>query len=172
MTAQAYTTRMPAGFVGQISRDINGQVVEAELLDTTNTPASYGVPVKTTSSKIRGFVAGDTAAQITGFLVRGYPVQGSLTSPVYTYGSPTPVGGNLGARMRRGYFFGTCAYGTPAVDGVVYVRVTASGGVRSGGAVGDLEATSDSVYNSAVTGARWTGSLSSDGTTAEIAYNM
>jgi hypothetical protein len=172
MTAQAYTTRMPAGFVGLISRDIQAQVVESELLDSTNTPAAYGVPVKTTSGKLRGFVSGDTASVISGFLVRGYPRAGSMTSPVYAYGSQTPVAGELAARMRRGYLMVTCAYGTPTVDGTVYVRVTASGGVRTGGAVGDLEATADSTYNAAVTGARWTGSLSSDGTTAEIAYNM
>lgn len=169
MTAQAYITRMPAGFAGLISRNIDGQVIETELLDSTNTPALYGVPVKTTSGKIRGFVAGDQAAAITGFLVRGFPNSGSQTSPSYSYGCPTPVANTMGARMRRGYFMATCSWGAPTVDGVVYVRLDTGG---NGGAVGQLEANSDTTHNAAVTGARWTGSLSSDGVTAEIAFNM
>ncbi len=160
----AFITRMPAGFVGQISRDPGAAVIETEQLDATSIPAAFGLFVKTVSGKLQ---QADTVASITGLLVRGYPSQ----STTNTAGAAAPVASSMCNRARKAYATVLCAYGTPAKDGIVYMRVTASGGTRTGGAVGDLEATADGAYNAAVTGARWTGGVDSAGV-AEIAYNM
>lgn len=170
MTAQVYTTRMPAGYVGLVSRTISGQVIEAEQLDGSTPPTAFGVAVQTdsTSGKLKAYTA---AATITGALVRGYPMQGSISTVSNAYGSPTPVAGSIGSRMRRGYFMATCAWGTPVADGAVYIRQQTNGGTRAAGALGDLEATADSTYNVAITGWRWTGGVDANGV-AEIAVNM
>lgn len=160
----AFTTRMPMGFIGQISRDPEQAVVETEMLDTSVVPTGYGQFVKTVSGKIQAFASGDVAASITGLLIRSYPHQ-SLGNG---FGGAAPVGGNLCNRMRRGYAIVACAAGTPAQDGAVYIRLDTGG---AGGTVGQLEAASDTTHNAIVPGARFTGAADASGN-VEIAYNL
>ena len=160
----AFTTRMPQGFEGQISRDPQFAVIESEMISATVVPSGYGQFVKTTSGKIQAFAAGDAATAITGLLVRSYPHQTTGNA----LGNPAPAAGQMCNRMRQGYAFVKNNHGTPAKDGAVYIRLDTGG---NGGTVGQLEADSDTTHNAVVTGARFTGAADASGL-VEIAYNL
>lgn len=160
----AFTTRMPIGFVGMLSRDPQQAIIETEMLDVTVVPTAFGLFVKTVAGKVQAFAAGDTAALITGLLIRGFPTQ-SLSNG---FGNPAPVGGNICNRMRKGYAIVNVPYGTPSLDSIVYVRLDTGG---NGGVVGQIEATSDTTHNAAVPNARFTGNADASNN-AELALGM
>jgi hypothetical protein len=163
----AYLTRMPAGFVGLLTRDPQASVVETRFITSTGTvPAGYGLfTIDDASGNVAAFPSAGTASQITGMLIRSFPLQ----SVSNAFGTPTPLAGQQVDFLRKGYVLVTCQYGTPSADGAVYIR-TGTGG--HGGTIGGLEATSDSGNNVAVTGARWTGPGVDANSAAELAYNM
>ncbi len=157
----SFVTRMPAGFAGRITRDVQQAVVENELFDSSGIPAAFGLFVKTVNGKMQ---QADTIASITGACVRPDVSQ----SPTSTIGNVAPMASTTCNRLRQGYFSAVSAYGTPALDGIVYMRLDTGG---NGGTVGQLEATSDTSHNAAVTGAFWTGAPDTSGV-AEIRYNL
>jgi len=163
----SYTTRMPAGFVGLLTRDPQASVVETRFITSTGTvPTAYGqFTIDDGSGNVAAFPSAGTASQITGFLLRPFPFQSVDNS----FGSPAPVAGQQVDFLRKGYTLVYCQYGTPSPDGAVYIR-TGTGG--HGGTIGGLEATSDSGNNVAVTGARWTGPGVDANGNSELAYNM
>lgn len=128
----AYSTRMPAGFAGDVSRR-QGAVTEPCVLGST--AMAPGSIVKLSSGKAAPLAGGEDASAVYGVLTRGYPTQhgvGSLSSDLVPAGA-------VGDVLRSGYVLVHLASGTAAKGGAVYVRVTAA----AGKAVGDIEAVAD-----------------------------
>lgn len=71
----AYTYRMPSGFAGMITR-VDTSDTEAQTIDSTTPPTSFGIPVKMVAGKIQPLANGDAATVIYGFLARPFPFQG------------------------------------------------------------------------------------------------
>lgn len=131
--SNAFLYRMPSGIPGAITRH-ESATVEPQLMDTTDYPTAYGVPttIDSTSKKLRKIKSGDTAASVTGFLVRPYPANSSTDG----LGTSTPPTSGLVDQLKRGYLNVLCKQGTAAKGGKVYLRLVAD----TGKAVGDLEA--------------------------------
>ena len=83
------------------------------------------------------------------------------------YGGVPTTGGAIGV-MKRGYMIVQVNAGTPAKDGVVYVRVAAASGAK---VIGGVEAVADSTNTITVTGAQFTGAADAAGY-AEIRFNI
>ena len=156
---------MPSGIPGSISRSQAPLNVEPNIILSANPPAAYGVPVAIDASTghVRPIGAGDTAGLIYGMTVRPFPTTSSNTMGVST----PPTSGEIDV-MTMGYMSVKCNYGTPAKNGVVYVRIAANG---ANTIVGGIEATSDTTYSIVMTGAHFTGAMDANGN-AEIAYNL
>lgn len=156
---------MPVGVPGNINRAAQA-TVEAAILDTTNFPTAYGVPVAidATSKNARKIMASDTAASVFGFYVRAYPTNNSTDG----LGTSTPPVSGVASVMKRGYIIAKLNGATAAAkNGQVYVR-TATG---TGSVIGGVEAAADSTNTFALTGATFTGSADANGN-VEIAYNL
>jgi hypothetical protein len=134
------------------------------MLDSSNQPAAYGVPVviDSTSGKLRAVKSGDSNVTF-GILVRPYPHQSSDED----FGSGTPPTSGIVDVLRRGYIQ-VAVKGTPKNGGAVYVRVANEEG--NDDPIGGIEAASDSTNTVAITGASFTGVA--DNGTAEISFNL
>lgn len=124
----AFTTRMPSGFPGAITRS-DSLTVEQGIIDSGTPPTVFGGFVKTVSGKTQPIASGD-AAGAYDVLVRDYPTQSSSNA----LGAATPPTSGICSRMKRGYISVTLKLGTAAKDGQVYVVTTAGGTV----VVGDI----------------------------------
>lgn len=94
----AFTTRMPAGFPGIVSRT-DSLTVEQEIIDSSNPPTKYGVPVKIVGGKMQGLESGDAGTVTAGWMVKPYPAQSSTDA----LGTATPPTSGVGDRLRRGF---------------------------------------------------------------------
>lgn len=130
--SRSILTRMPAGFVGDVTRK-NYSILEPNILGAD---CFIGGPVKLSGGKIVPVASGDPASAVYGFLVRPYPTQGGISG--LTAAGAVPAG-TLVDIMRSGYMAVLLALGTAAKGGIVHMRVTAA----TGKAVGDLEVTAD-----------------------------
>lgn len=161
----AYTTRMPLGFPGRISRE-DSLTVETHIIDSNTPPTVYGQAVKLVSGALQPVVSG-VAADIDGLLVNAYPTQSSTN----VFGAATPPTSGLADVLKRGYMVVHVARGTPVAGGVVALRVTA-GSHAAGEWEGDNtnvgQGDSDCV---AVTNAYWMGPADASGN-AELAFNI
>jgi hypothetical protein len=160
----AYTYRMPVGVPGDVTRP-SQSTIEAHAYGATPFTA-YGLPVKLSAGKVIPMGAGDAAQQPLGFLARPFPTQGANASdPLGTAVPPTSGVANL---LKRGYITVKNNVGTPALNGVVYMRVTANGGNTI---IGGIEATSDGGNTIALAGCTFNGAADADGN-VEIAFNI
>lgn len=164
----AFTFRMPSGIPGALSRPGTSMVMEANVIDSTLPPASYGIPVvvDATSLKIRNVKAADVAASVYGFLVRPFPTQSSTTA----YGSAAPVANSIGDVMRMGYLCVKVTNGTPVKNGAVYTRTVLNGAIPAA-VLGDVEAVADGTNTFAIPGAYFTGGMDANGN-SEIAFAL
>lgn len=162
--SNAFTYRMPAGIPGNVTR-ASVATIESQILDTTNYPTVYGVPVAidATSKNVRKIMAGDAAAAIYGLYVRPFPTASGATDGV---GTSTPPVSGLCSILKRGYSNVKVNAGTAAKNGVVYVRVVANGGNTI---IGGVEAAADSTNTIIMTGAYFTGPADASGN-CEVAY--
>lgn len=161
----AIISRMPAGFVGQITRD-DSKTIVAEIVDSSTPPTVYGSFVKLVSGKLQPIASGDAASVVYGLLPQPFPVQASaVVSALDT--AATPPSSGVADVLRRGFIAVKLAQGTAAKKGQVYVRVTAA----SGKYVGDIETAADSGNCVAVTGAFFTGAADANGV-VEVEYNI
>jgi hypothetical protein len=156
--------RMPSGIPGDISRQSQA-TVEPGIFDSAFPFASYGIPVKKVSGKIRPVASGDAATVIIGLLVRPYPTVSSQ-DPVGT--STPPQTTAVGDVLRRGYMTVKLNAGTASKDSQVYVRVAAA---AAGKPIGGIEAVADSTNTVAITTASFMGAADASGN-VEIAYNI
>jgi len=154
------TTRMESGVAGEITRPQDA-VVESGLFDTAKVPAAYGLPIKLVAGKVTKIEVGDTAASFYGLLTRQAPSIAGDTAQ--TFAGATPKSDAVQGLLVRGYANVKCTIGTPVRNGIVYMRV-----VASGGAAGDLEATADGVNNVALTGVVWAAAGKDANNVAEI----
>lgn len=133
-TAQAYTYQAPAGVPGDITRVDESSVEPAMLVAHSGTFAqAYGIPMKYVSGGIQQFSGSEAATDFCGVLVRQAPGI-SDSGDDLTGNIPNAV--QVQGLIVRGYVNVLCVAGTPARGGVVYVQVTANGGVN----VGDFRA--------------------------------
>lgn len=162
----AYVTRVPAGFVGQVTR-FDSITVQPEVVDSTTPPTAFGAFIKLVSGKIQPIASGDAATVVYGLLVNPYPHQSS-TNGLGVAATP-PTSGILSI-MKRGYIAVKLVVGTAAKNGAVYVVTTAGGSV----VVGDIVTSASPAGGGtavAVSGAVFMGPADANGV-VEIAYNI
>ncbi len=159
----AYTTRMPVGFAGRISRE-DSLTVETHLIDSNAPPTVYGLPVKIVSGLIQPIAAADVIANVYfGILVNAYPTQSSSTG----LGAATPPTSGLCDVLRRGYITVPMTDGTGVAGAAVYVRKTVDGAK----AAGAIEDASDSGKCEVLPGAYFMGPKDANNV-VEIAFNI
>ena len=161
----AYTTRLPAGFPGQVSRD-DALTIEPGIIDSGTPPTAFGTFCKVVSGKIQPIASGDAASVVHGLLSQPYPVQATTVTSALSSAAAPPSSGMIDV-LRRGYMAVTLAQGTAAKKGQVYVRVTAD----TGKAVGDIETAADSAKCVAVTGCFFPGPADANGV-VEVEFNI
>lgn len=159
---QAIGRDMPHGFSGSYARQPDMIVTTAPLGGAEDIP--FGMPlVRGQKGEVIPMGAGNTGNQFIG--VAGREVKSA--SEFYSqnegrYGPGEPV-----SVFQRGCINVRCRKGAPAVDGTVYVRVTASGGYQPG----DFEAEADGENTVALVNAQWGGPADGNGVAElRIAY--
>jgi len=162
----AFTTRMPAGIPGSISRS-DSKTVEPGLFESGYVPALFGRFVKLTAGLYRDLATSDAGSVVAGFLVRSYPMQSTDNN----FGAGAPPNTTLTFDvLKRGYAIATLKLGTAVKGGQVYVVTTAGGSV----AVGDIVTSASPAGGGtgvAVPNAFFTGPADAGGI-VEIAYNI
>lgn len=147
----AYLTRMPAGFPGDVSRKAES-TLEAGLMAAE---VAFGSPVKLDAAgKLAPLAAADDV--VYGFIARPYPTQ-----------SQAAASGDIQDVLRRGYMTVKLARGASAKGGHVYARHTA----EAGKAVGDIEAAAVEGKTLAVAGCLFMGEADAGGN-VEISFNL
>jgi hypothetical protein len=140
----AYLKQAPIGFPGDITR-VDVSNVEPVML-VSPLPTVFGFPLVANSGGASAWGGGNVATDFKGVLVREVPqIAGDSASDASLNATPNSKQAN--GMLVRGYIVVACPYGTPAREGVVYVRTVANGN----GAVGDFNATSDSTNSVALT---------------------
>jgi len=162
----AFVTRMPAGVVGAISRDIHDATVVPEIIDSANPPTRYGSPVKLVAGKLQPLASGDDGTAIHGWPVRAYPIQSTSDA----LGAAAPPARGMLDTLRRGFMAVQLAAGAAAKKGQVYVVTTAGGAL----AVGDVVTSASPAGGGTaveVAGAYFTGPADPGGI-IEIEFNL
>lgn len=161
----AYTTRMPSGIPGDVTRPASAHI-EPAVLNSALTFGAYGVFGKIASGKFVPVTTGDTAASVYGLLIRPYPITGANASD--PLGTAVPPTSGMADVLRRGYASVLLRSGTAAQNGQVYVRVAAA---AAGKPIGGIEAAADGSNTIAVSGCTFMGPADASGN-VEIAYNI
>jgi hypothetical protein len=124
-SAMVFTTRMPAGFPGSLTRP-DEATVETQAMSLDAPVTAFGLPVKMVGGKVAPLEAGDTEDAVYGFLVRVFPTVSGDLSASFDGAAPNPH--QLHSVMTRGYMSVVCAAGTPDKGGQVYVRLAPGSG--------------------------------------------
>lgn len=167
----AYTFRMPAGIPGDLNRAFQPTVTSEVMtpLGTTGHPTAYGIPVAIDAGtfQVRALAAGDTLANLKGFLVRPFPItSGNPGDPV---GVATPPNSGACDVMLRGWMSVKLSGAVAAVkEGPVYIWTAAPSGSHI---TGGLEAANPGGSGFQVTNATFRGPADANGIT-EIAFNI
>ena len=159
----SYTTRMPIGFPGRISRS-DSLTVEAVPVSQATPPTAYGQFVKLVAGVLQPLASADTAAVIYGLLVNPYPAQSSSNG----FGAAVPPAGGIADVLRRGYIVVPLAGGTAVHGEPVYVVTTAAAGYPVGSIV---PASNTGGATAVATLATFEGPADASGN-VEIAYNI
>lgn len=149
--AQVIGATMTNGFAGAYSRQPD-QIIDTRIAGGA---VPFGYPVKYSTGKVVTFTTGDAATDFLGVATREVKtgtVYGSNTV-AYAANEPIPV-------MKRGRVNVKCNVGTPALNGDVYIRITANG---TKDVVGGFEASADSTYVVKLTNAKWAGAADANG---------
>lgn len=131
MCPPAYLYQAPNGIPGSVTRVDESNVEPAKLIAVADVFAqAFGIPMKYATGGISQIASGDAATVFAGILVREAPSQSgnALSGFEDTIPNPDQIQGFL----VRGYCSVKCVAGTPARGGVVYMQVTANGGVPVG----------------------------------------
>ena len=129
-TPQAYLFSAPAGVPGDITRTDESNVEPALLIAVSSVFAqNFGIPMVYAAGGISQVGSGNVAADFAGVLVRQAPGISS-NSDALTGNVPNPD--QIQGLLVRGYCSVLCAAGTPARGGVVYMQITANGGIAAG----------------------------------------
>lgn len=136
----AFQYRMDAGYPGAINR-AHDATIQAEVMDNTGVPATYGLMLTMGTNGVRAPVASDTAAMFSGLYVRPYPTAGGSVSNAVNdpLSVSTPPGIGHANVMKRGYMAVKLNAASPAVVKGQAVGIfigTASAGNPAGGVTG------------------------------------
>lgn len=127
----SYLFQAPAGVPGDVTRVDETNVEPAMLVAASSVFAqAFGIPVKYVAGGIQQFSGSETAPDFAGVLIREAPSISGNNNQGFADASPNPV--QPQGLAVRGYVSVICVAGTPARGGVVYVQVTANGGVNIG----------------------------------------
>jgi hypothetical protein len=166
--SNAFIYRMPGGIAGDVTRREHATIVP-EIMDATTPVTLYGVPVKLVTGKVKPIASGDTLSSVAyGLLVRPFPGQVAASEAI---GAGTPSIVQPADILKRGYMTVVCNLGTPAKNGIVYVRKTAHDTDTTAYPIGGIEAAADSSKCEALPGGFFVGTGDADGN-VEIAYNI
>lgn len=161
----AFLYRMGNGVPGDITRQSQAKI-ESHVLNGALPFPAYGRFGKLASGRFVPVGAGDTAAAVYGLLIRPYPTTGANASDPLDTAVPATTG--IADVMRSGYANVKNNAGTPALGGLVYIRVAAA---AAGKPIGGIEAAADGANTIVVTGAIFMGAADANGN-VEIAYNI
>lgn len=161
----AYTTRMPSGIPGDVTRPASVHI-EPAVLNSALPFAAYGVFGKIASGRFVPVTTGDAASAVYGLLVRPFPITGANASD--PLGTAVPPTTGMADVLRRGYASVLLRAGTAAQNGQVHVRVAAA---SAGRPIGGIEAAADGSNTIAVAGCTFMGPADASGN-VEIAYNI
>jgi hypothetical protein len=157
MPGQVIGTSLSKGYPGSIARGGSVPYISNRAVKASTADIAFGDPVvlDTTAPgtwvKFAGSVPGpaNAAADFAGVAVRtvkqATAYQAYPAVAVYTAGEPCDV-------VMTGRVMVQCNYGTPAIDGTVYVRITANG---ANTIISGFEATADGGNSLALTNAKW-----------------
>lgn len=156
LNPQTIGASMPNGFAGSYARQPDMIINTQPAGGSANIP--FGAPLIYSAGTVVQMGASATATQFVGIAAR--EIKSSLTyleqSPgQYAPGDPVPV-------FQRGSINVYCQRGTPALDGAVYVRITANGSYESA-VVGGFEAEADSTNTVQLTNCQWAGPADANG---------
>ena len=162
LTPQTIGLNMSHGFAGSYARQPDMIVNTAPLGGTA--AIAFGTPlVRGENGAVIPMGAGNTGNQFIG--VAGREVKSPMeffNQNVGQYAPEEPV-----SVFQRGCINVKCQKGSPAIDGTVYVRVTASGDY----VVGGFEAEADGTNTVALSNAQWNGPADNHGVAElRIAY--
>ncbi|MCK0554470.1 hypothetical protein KFO32_15580 [Pantoea ananatis] len=167
MAGNAYTTRMPLGIAGGVTR-ARDLTIEPVTLNLQKPFSSYGLPGKYVNNLFVPLESGDTVDKVQGIFVRPFPIT-SAADLAYLGVNVNQVADNL----KRGYIcvVATSGSATAAKKGdPVYVRVA---GGSTASPVGTFVLSPDSTASNTprLTNAQVMGPGSADGR-IEISYNI
>jgi len=165
----SYQYRMGAGFPGDVNRTHPFSVLPVLMTPTlANKVRLYGDPVliDAANNAVRGYITGDTATAVYGFLVRPYPTQQTTGGMASAIGAAVPPDGPAVVDvLREGYMIARCnnfATLQPAKGGAVYVRIAATAGALI---QGGLTSAADGANTLLLTNVKWVGPTDSNGVT-------
>lgn len=162
LTPQTIGLNMSHGFAGSYARQPDMIVNTAPLGGTATIP--FGTPlVRGEGGAVIPMGTGNTGNQFIG--VAGREVKSPAEFFSQSVGQYAPQ--EAVSVFQRGCINVKCQKGSPAIDGTVYVRVTASGDY----VVGGFEAEADGANNVALVNAQWGGPADNNGVAElRIAY--
>lgn len=151
----AYTTRMPAGIPGALTRAEGQATIEPGIFNSAAPVTAYGVPVKLVNGKVQPLAA--AADAVYGILVRPFPITGANAND--PLGVAVPPTSGVCDVLRRGYIAVKNTAGVPAKGAQVYIDATT------------FAITATAASNTALAGAKFTGAADSAGN-VEIEFNI
>lgn len=158
----AYLRSAPVGIPGDITRVDETAVEPLKFLEAA-CPAVFGFPYVFIAGAPTKWSGSSVAVDFAGVLVREVPAIAGSSASDDTFAGTQPWFKQVLGGVSRGYIAVKCAAGTPARNGVVYVQVTANGGV----AVGEFRADGTDSGN-AVALTNTQASWASDGKDADL----
>lgn len=127
----AYLYNAPAGVPGDITRTDESNTEPGMLIANASVFAqAFGIPLKYASGGFQQFTGSEAATAFAGVLIRNAPSIGGNSNQGLNDAVPNPD--QPQDVLVRGYVSVICVAGTPARGGVVYVQITANGGVAVG----------------------------------------
>lgn len=156
LTGQVIGTSMPNGQAGSYARQPDMIINTHPAGGEANIP--FGAPLIYSSGTVVQMGAAATAAQFIGVAAREIKTALNYLDPgagEYAPGEAVPV-------FQRGSINVFCQKGTPALNGTVYVRITANASYSTA-VVGGFEAEADSTNTVQLTNCKWAGPADANG---------
>ena len=155
LNTQVIGKSLTNGYAGDYAR-------QPEMITSTrkvggSAALAFGVPVKYSSGDVVLMGASSQASDFVGFIGREFKSSLNYTTQTgeYAVGEDATV-------FQQGCINVLCQRGDPALNGTVYVRITANASYPTC-VVGGLEASSDSTNSVALTNVKWAGTKDANG---------
>ena len=156
LNGQVIGTSMPNGQAGSYARQPDMIINTHPAGGSANIP--FGAPLIYSEGTVVQMGASATATQFVGVAAREIKTALNYLAPgngEYAPGEAVPV-------FQRGSINVFCQRGTPALNGAVYVRITANASYSTA-AVGGFEAEADSTNTVQLTNCKWAGPADANG---------